>query len=997
MNMHSKTLPSQPKARSRKGRQSVHALAMGTLMMSTLGVAPFSVSLVKADGKTKVSGSAAVSNAVKIVPVKMASKKIGSELQGAVLNLRIGKPLALAFPDNAKYSVIKGGEFVNAEVRDGLLFLNGLQSGTSLLVMESPFLGTQRFILKSSVDGKPAPEDAVIPALSWISTSSQSTAISPSKISSQVFSALIERRAIPRISTTSLAQLTPLRVLPAQVAVRGLPEIIKVAQTIPTIPSGMQPLESLTIDPPASRLPEKVQTPAIVPLNSDPGIEGVAQISPNVPVPSGAFNNDLYPTESPLPVNIQRTVNDPSVNRPQLAVSKGMARVLAFKQNILAVFYSDENVMDARAITARTLAITGKGTGRSTLAIMLAQSPDDVIGRAKIYNIDVYSTDTAPVISENSFTDPVVAQSAIVTALADPRVAVTVFQKPNSDLVARLTGTLRDQAEIEAAKSTADLFVPNVISSLFASPSAPALGDFVDGVALTNDGSLQAKLRNIFSNESIELVGLPGSTVLKASVGSISEAESILSLLPTLDRRIQPIIVIRGSADGSIYNSDVPVLYGEDYEMTRTLREVTGISTVYVKRTARNALALYGTVRSRADYDRIRRYAILLPQLQDSATGQNTTNVTNAGTPLTNASSATSISAIAPALATANGIAPSQSTSALTGLKDANAPSSGYQFPTQIQMFVRMTDENASAVRLVTVDSSVVEISRTALKDLGVQLGSVSLLSENITPATPGTIVTTPGGTTTTSAGTPSTVTREIDPTFSQGGFLGGNGFIGTGGFSNINPIRARLNALMQNGTAKILSKPNLTTIEGAEAQITVGGVRPIPSTQVSAGGGSSQTSVEFRRYGIILTMRPTVSDDDTILLQVRGDITDIDFTTAINLNGALIPGERVRSVDTTIAMREGDTLVMGGLITNESRKQTSRVPFLSQIPILGKLFQSKRFENNETELAIFLTPTIRRIQGSAGFFENFQASQGFPKLREEGRTTLDSASIGSN
>lgn len=945
-------------------------------MMSTLGVAPFSISLVKADGKTSVGADKSPSVLL----------KLAAESPGAVLKVRVGKTLALAFPDDTRYSVTQGQEFVQAEVRDGLLLLNGLSSGQALLVMESPFLGTQRFVLQMSLDGaEPAVVEAAPPAMSWITTANQQTAISQVKIPTEAFSPSIERRVFPRLNVTTLAQLAPFRVMPTIEKAPGLPTLINSStRSIPSVPSGgINAPDILAVDPPVgSSFPTApvIENPAIVPYAESSGVEGVAQISPNVPVPQNLpVGNTFYPTESPLPREVQRTVNDPSVNRPELAVSKGMARVLAFKQNILSVFYSDENVMDARAINARTVAVTGKGTGRSTLAIFLAQSPDDVIGRAKIYNIDVYSPDVAPVpVAQNAFSDPVAAQEAITTALSDPRVRVSVIQKPNEGLVVRLSGALRQQAEIDAAVSTAALFVPNVISSLYVSSSAPVLEDFVNGRALSSEDVLESNLRNIFSNDSIELVGLPGSTVLKASVGSITEAEAILSLLPTLDRRIQPIIVIRGAGDGGIYNSETPVLYGEDYEMTRTLKDVTGISTVYVKRTARNALALYGTVRSRADYDRIRRYAILLPQLQDTATGQNTTNVTNAGTPLANASATTSISAVAPALATANGVAPSQSTGTLTGLNDANAPSSGYQFPTQIQMFVRMTDENASAVRLVTVDSSVVEISRTALRDLGIQLGSVSLLSETIAPVTGAT-------------------TRTIDPTFSPGGFLGGNGFVGGGGFSSINPIRARLSALMQNGTAKILSKPNLTTIEGAEAQITVGGVRPIPSTQVSAAGGSSQTSVEFRRYGIILTMRPTVSDDDTILLQVRGDITDIDFATAINLNGALIPGERVRSVDTTVAMREGDTLVMGGLITNETRKQTSKVPFLSQIPILGKLFQSKRFENNETELAIFLTPTMRRIQGSAGFFENFQASQGFPKLREEGRTTLDSVGTGIN
>jgi pilus assembly protein CpaC len=127
--------------------------------------------------------------------------------------------------------------------------------------------------------------------------------------------------------------------------------------------------------------------------------------------------------------------------------------------------------------------------------------------------------------------------------------------------------------------------------------------------------------------------------------------------------------------------------------------------------------------------------------------------------------------------------------------------------------------------------------------------------------------------------------------------------------------------------------------------------------------------------------MRPTVADDDTIVLQVRGDVTDLDYTTAINLGGAEIPGERVRSVNTTVTMREGDTLVLGGLITNDRRKQTSKVPFLGDLPIIGKLFQSKRFENNETELAIFLTPSIRRMNGSQNLREIVQAAPGFPEL----------------
>jgi type II secretory pathway component GspD/PulD (secretin) len=79
--------------------------------------------------------------------------------------------------------------------------------------------------------------------------------------------------------------------------------------------------------------------------------------------------------------------------------------------------------------------------------------------------------------------------------------------------------------------------------------------------------------------------------------------------------------------------------------------------------------------------------------------------------------------------------------------------------------------------------------------------------------------------------------------------------------------------------------------------------------------------------------------------------------------------------------MREGDTLVLGGLITNDHSEQTSKVPFLGDLPILGKLFRSKHFENNETELAIFLTPSIRRQAGSQNLRETVQAAPSFPEL----------------
>jgi Flp pilus assembly secretin CpaC len=378
-----------------------------------------------------------------------------------------------------------------------------------------------------------------------------------------------------------------------------------------------------------------------------------------------------------------------------------------------------------------------------------------------------------------------------------------------------------------------------------------------------------------------------------------------------------PLLVVRGP--NGFTPAEAPISSPEDREMTRRLQEVTGISTVYVIRTAENGTAIYGTVRTRAEFDRVQRYKVVIPVNKAGGAGAND-----------------SIQTV--------------------------SPTHGYQSPANVQIFVRIEDPNEAALRLVTIDSNVVEISRNALKNLGVEFGSAQVISES------------------TAAGA---TTREINPTFTPGTIQAGNGFGGTGGFGIIDAFRARLNALYTNGNANILSKPNVTTLEGTEAQITIGGSRPIPQVTSSGGGsGTVQENIIFRRFGVILTMRPTLLSDNTIILQVRVDVTDLDPATGITRGNTFIPGETVRSVNNVLVLKEGDIIALGGLITNSKRRQTSRVPVLSQIPILGSLFQSRRFENNESELAIFLTPSIKRVSVSGDGTEvGAVHPTGWPKL----------------
>jgi Flp pilus assembly secretin CpaC len=979
--------------------------------------------------------------------------------QGALMKLQTGKTLTVALPDNAKYRVEGPSNLVKTEALGQMLLITALRSGNATLIIETPGGAPQNYLLRIAGERQfAAPENLTGGANVAITVSAANpTAVSAPRSTPTTINVPLNAQAQGRTpghtsfaattasgiqTTTSRAakdalknalQTAPSRLAALQItrpnalmrvakafAVREVnvessapdadrivqPSILASAQVSPDLPEikviprgarpttvpggGFSTLETPAVSPGQSAVPG-TKSLAAAPAETSPANARSASAAPapetsdaassevtttsEVPPPRMSPGSAPFPMESALPSEVARMASEPTAKRPLYRVTSGMARVMAFRSNILAVFFSDENIMDARAINARTLAVTGKGAGKSTLAVFLSRFAGDVVGRAVIYNIEVYPSSGHALAP--AFTDPAAAEAAIRTAINDPRVRVSVIQRPDGILIAQLAGGLRDKAEVDAAVTTAALFVPNVIPSLYVDPKASTLEESLREPALIGEPLLQSQLRSIFGNDTIELIPLPGGTALKGVVSSAAEAETLLSILPTLGRQIQPFIVIRGTEGNRIYTSERPILYGEDYEMTRRLNEVTGISTVYAVRSARNALAIYGTVRNRAEFETIRRYANILPQLQEAvATTQQAVTQTSGSATLTaptTTATTTSVAATAPALSAAAGLAPAPTTAGLSGLTEANAPAGAYKFPIQVQMFVRVLDDSAASVRLVTVESSVVEIRRDAAQRLGAQFGSATLLSSGTGGAT-------------------------VGSEFNLGEGLFGD-FGGTGTLSNINPLRVSLSALLQNGSLRVLSKPNLTAVEGATAQITIGGVRPVPQvTATGAAGGSSQTNIVFRRFGIILSMRPTVTDDDTIILQIRADVTNLDPTIAVTIAGAVIPGESVRSVDTTVTLREGDTLVLGGLITNEHRKQTTKVPILGDIPIIGSLFRSKNFENNETELAIFLTPRMLRQrispngQNAVSMIPSFP---GLPSLQDQQSNAFGLSSVG--
>ncbi len=182
------------------------------------------------------------------------------------------------------------------------------------------------------------------------------------------------------------------------------------------------------------------------------------------------------------------------------------------------------------------------------------------------------------------------------------------------------------------------------------------------------------------------------------------------------------------------------------------------------------------------------------------------------------------------------------------------------------------------------------------------------------------------------------------------------------GQLSRTTQILATVNALITEGKGRILSKPKLVVVNGKEASFQVGGQIPITTTNTTS-GGNVQTNVNFKDYGITLTVTPTIKDGKiNIILNV--EVSDIDAANAVGSNVAFT----TRNAQTQLVLENSQTVVIAGLIKHSENTQVKKVPFLGDIPIIGLAFRSRSTvtPNQETELVISLTPTIIPQRDSA-------------------------------
>jgi pilus assembly protein CpaC len=162
--------------------------------------------------------------------------------------------------------------------------------------------------------------------------------------------------------------------------------------------------------------------------------------------------------------------------------------------------------------------------------------------------------------------------------------------------------------------------------------------------------------------------------------------------------------------------------------------------------------------------------------------------------------------------------------------------------------------------------------------------------------------------------------------------------------------ITSKINIAINNGDALLLASPVLSARSGGEAEFLSGGEVPIPVSN-----GLGDTSVEFKEFGIILRIKPRADNAGNIVAEVETELSTVDDSLAVNNT----PGFRTRKTSTDVSLRDGQTLVLSKLVSNEISRNTTGVIGLSKIPILGALFRSTNFRNAKSELVIFVTPQI--------------------------------------
>ncbi|HEX3423547.1 MAG TPA: type II and III secretion system protein family protein [Sphingomicrobium sp.] len=245
----------------------------------------------------------------------------------------------------------------------------------------------------------------------------------------------------------------------------------------------------------------------------------------------------------------------------------------------------------------------------------------------------------------------------------------------------------------------------------------------------------------------------------------------------------------------------------------------------------------------------------------------------------------------------------------------------------------------------------VAEMNRSAVKQFGVNLlshDSTGGTLFGIGQGTPGTINTVMGAPNPVTGLAPESIQ---DVTFNN---LAGGTTLGIfGKLLGLN-VLGTLDLLENDGVITTLAEPNLTALSGETASFLAGGEFPIPVSQ-SLGA----VTIEYKQYGVGLAFTPVVLADGRISLRVRPEVSQLSDAGSVKLNGFTVPALTTRRAETTVELGSGQSFMIAGLLQNSNTNSIQKAPFLGDIPVLGTLFRSTKFQRDETELVIIVTPYL--------------------------------------
>ena len=241
----------------------------------------------------------------------------------------------------------------------------------------------------------------------------------------------------------------------------------------------------------------------------------------------------------------------------------------------------------------------------------------------------------------------------------------------------------------------------------------------------------------------------------------------------------------------------------------------------------------------------------------------------------------------------------------------------------------------------VMLKVTVAEVARSIIKQMGIDLSA------------------------TLNYGSSSVVFNNTNPFTASGAPLTSGSTVAS--FGGATPsIKATLRAMESAGVVRTLAEPNLTAISGESATFIAGGEFPIPTgvtcTTTAAGQiGQCAPSIAFKKFGISLNFTPVVLTEGRISLHVMTEVSEVSNDNSISISGISVPSVKTRRAETTLEIPSGGAMAMAGLIQQQQKQAINGLPGLSTLPVLGTLFRSRDFVNNQTELMVIVTPLIVR------------------------------------